>query len=251
MNPKETLSDHALKQAVRGIGYIGYHSSSIASGMFWIGMKGGRPTGHLHGVTDSTDGSITGNAISYIYPDMKTALVGKFKDGKMQNAQESELLSLGCNENGLLYVTQYSKLDAELPHYYYEPPKNISFGSGPPGAIDPYERKWLEVRDTNDANMGQGVFTKRDLEPDTLVSSYNGFAFDKKNGELDLYRKSCIWNKTKSDNERRHCLKYDIYPSGKDILLSIPPEFDLAESFIPSMGPKVIHIILFTKIYAT
>ena len=213
-------------------------------------MQGGRPTGHLHGVIDSTDGSITGNNISYIYPDMNTALLGKYKDGKMQDAQESELLGLGCNENGLLYVTQYLQPDIESPHYYYEPPSNISFGSGPEGIVDPYERKWLEVRAASNANMGQGVFAKRDLEPYTLVSSYNGLVFDKKNGELDLYMQSCIMNSTKSDNERRHCLKYTMYLSGREALLNIPPEFDLAESFIPSLGPKVIHTISFTKLNA-
>ena len=61
-------------------------------------MKGGRPTGHLHGLVDPTDGSITGNNISYIYPDMETALLGKFNDGKMQDAQESTILDLECDE---------------------------------------------------------------------------------------------------------------------------------------------------------
>ena len=45
----------------------------------------------------------------------------------------------------------------------------MSFRSGPSGALDPYEQKWLEQKAANNGNMGQGVFTKRDLEPSTLV----------------------------------------------------------------------------------
>ena len=81
-------------------------------------MRGGIPTGHLHGVTDPSDGSMTGKNISYIYPDMETALLGKFKDRKMQDAQESTVLELGCNKNDLLYVSQYSSPDLIAPHYY-------------------------------------------------------------------------------------------------------------------------------------
>ena len=202
-------------------------------------MRGGRPTGHLHGITDPTDGSITGNNISYIYPDMETALLGRFKDGKMQDTQESIVFDLGCDENGLLYVSQYTKPDFKSPHYYYEPPSNVSFGSGPPGALDLYEYKWLELRAVTNGNIGQGVFTNRDIEPNTLVSSYNGFVFSKENGEHKLYTNRCTMNSTRSDNDRRHCVKYTLDLPSRNAMIEIPPEFDRPESFIPSKGPKV------------
>ena len=202
-------------------------------------MKGGRPTGHLHGVVDPADGSLTGNNISYIYPDMETALLGKFKDRKMQNAKESVVLDLGCHESGLLYVSRYSTPDYKSLHYYYEAPNNVSFGSGPPRALDPYENKWLELRDANNANMGEGVFTKRDIEPYTLISSYNGYVYRKENDELEIYTNKCTKNLRKSDKERRHCLKYALSLDAKNAVINIPPEFDEPESFIPSLGPKV------------
>ena len=210
-------------------------------------MIGGKPTGHLHGSSNPENGFITGNNISYIYPDMETALLGRFKYGKMQDAQESILMDLECSTTGLLYVSQYSKPDSRSPHYYYEPPNNVSFGSGPPGAVDPYEHKWLELRSANNANMGQGVFTKIDIEPHTLVSSYNGFVYGRINGEHELYANSCFLNLTKSDNERRHCLKYALGLRARDATINIPPEFDQPESFIPSWGPKVNHNIVFLQ----
>ena len=211
-------------------------------------MRGGVPTGHLHGVTDPTDGSITGNNISYIYPDMETALLGKFKDRKMQDTQESMLLDVGCDKNGLLYVRQYSPPDSKAPHYYYEQPSNVSFGSGPPGAFDPYEQKWLELRAANIENMGQGVFTKRDLDPYTLVSSYNGFVFHKNSGEHESYSNKCTMNSTLSDNERRHCVKYELSLSSRNATIFIPPEYDQIESFIPSWGLKVNPNIFYIKV---
>ena len=99
----------------------------------------------------------------YIYPDMETALVGKFADRKMKDAQESRLLDVGCDTNGLYYVTQYSTPELNSPHFYYEPPNNTSFGAGPSNVLDPYERKWLELRVADDEKMGEGVFTKTKL----------------------------------------------------------------------------------------
>ena len=180
----------------------------------------------------------------YIYPDMETALLGKFEDSKMKDAQESTVLDLGCDRNGLYYVTRYSTPEPSSPHFYYEPPNNISFGAGPPNVLDPYERKWLELRLADNKQMGEGVFTKRDVKKDTLVSSYNGFAYDKQNGEHALYREGCIMNITKTDDERRHCKKYSLGLYGKNAQIEIPPEVDQPESFIPSWGPKVNEIIL-------
>ena len=202
-------------------------------------MYGGKPTGHLHGSVSPTDGTITGSDIMYIYPDMETALVGKFADRKMKDAQESRVLDVGCDTNGLYHVTQYSTPELNSPHFYYEPPNNTSFGAGPPNVLDPYERKWLELRVADDEKMGEGVFTKRHLKKDTLVSSYNGFVYDTENGESALYRKRCTMNRTKTDDERRHCKKYSIELYSKNAEMEIPPEVDQPETFLPSWGPKV------------
>ena len=171
---QDALSDQAFEKSYEGLGHIGYYSSSIARGTFWAGMIGGKRTGQLHGTIDTADGTITGNNISYIYPDMETALLGKFTNGKMQDTQESILLETRCDENGLLYVSRYSTPDSESPPYRYDPPNNVSFGSRPQLAIDPYENKWLEVRASTNEIMGDGVFLKRDIGPYTLLSSYSG-----------------------------------------------------------------------------
>ena len=228
----------------RATGYIGYYKNSIASGNFWIGILGGEPCGHIHGKITSKDGMVTGKNISYIYPDMETALVGKFENRLMKDAQEAKVLGVKCDENGILYVNQYSTLDPSSPHYYYEPASNISFGAGPPGVLDPYERKWLEVKPASNPEMGQGVFTKRDLKKGMLFTAYVGFVYGRSNGQHEIYRRYCIMNTTKTDDERRHCKKYSLNFSLRDAEIEIPPDHDQPGSFLPSMGPKVCTLSL-------
>ena len=202
-------------------------------------MFGGIPYGHLHGILDATDGTITGDNISYIYSDMETVLLGKFQDRIMKDTQESTVLEVDCDKNGLLYVSRYSAPEPSSPHFYYEPPSNISYGAGPPGVLDPYEKKWLELRKAGNTKMGEGVFIKRDVEEGVIVSSYNGFVFGHENGENLLYTDSCSMNLTKTDDERRHCKKYSLGLRSRAATIDIPPEYDQPDSFLPSWGPKV------------
>ena len=232
--------DPAYEQTSQpGTGYIGYYKNSFADGTFWVAMLGGKPNGHLHGTVNPTDHTITGNNISYIYPDMVTALLGKFEDRRMKDAREATVLEIDCDENGLLYVSRYSAIEQASPSFYYKPPSNTSYGAGPQGVRDPYEQKWLELKDVNDPKMGEGIFAKKNLEEGVVVASYNGFLFGIGNGQLELYNRNCGMNLTRSDDERRHCMKYSIKLRAKNAKFNIPPEFDQSGMFLPSLGPKV------------
>ncbi len=44
-----------------------------------------------------------------------------------------------------MVVTKFSDPDPSGPVFYYDPPTNISFGSGPPNVRDPYEVKWVQL----------------------------------------------------------------------------------------------------------
>ncbi len=49
----------------------------------------------------------------------------------MKHAQESTVLEVGCDSNGLMQVTKFQEPSG--PVFYYDPPTNESFGAGPPG----------------------------------------------------------------------------------------------------------------------
>ena len=171
---------------------------------------------------------------------METVLFGKFKDRQMIDAREATILGTDCDENGLLYVSKYSATEPSSPRFYYDPPTNASFGGGPNGVSDPYERKWLVLRTADNPKMGEGVFAKKDFKKGELLASYAGFIFGKKNGQLKIYVKNCGMNLTKSDDERRHCIKYALPLRPKDAIINIPPEYDQPGSFHPTLGQKVV-----------
>ena len=62
------------------------------SGLSWFSLEGG---GWLVGDLDQ-DGSYTGEA-AYLYPDLSTAIVGKFDAGKLIVGREARLVGLDCD----------------------------------------------------------------------------------------------------------------------------------------------------------
>ena len=73
-------------------------------------IGGKRSNGYLHGTVSPTDGTITGDRISYVYPDMETELLGRFEDGIMRDAQESNIEAINVDENGYVYITFSNEL---------------------------------------------------------------------------------------------------------------------------------------------
>ena len=217
--------------------YLGYYKNGYAHGTFWATMIGGYPRGHMHGTICSRDATISGSSIAYIYPDMETTLLGKFENRQMQDAQESAVLGVDCDEGGLLHVSKYATTNVNSPHFYYEPPSNVSFGAGPRGIRDPYEEKWLELRASKNAGAGEGVYSKRALMAGELAAIYSGYVYT--TAQLGYYANSCMFNITKTDDERRHCTKYTVGVTYTNNTINIPPEVDKPGMFIPSLGPKV------------
>ena len=235
----------------KGTRFLGYYKNGKASGTFWVGMMGGSPYALLHGKIRKSDSTISGNEISYIYPDMKTAFLGKFEEQVMIDTKHCDVLLLKCNALNIPEIVQFSKKDEILPSFYYEPPSNISFGAGPVGIRDPYEEAMVELRMSNIPGSGDGVFIKKNATKGMVVSLYNGFVFDKE--QQQIYQHNCAYNITKKDDERRHCLKYAIGLGYGNVVLNIPPEMDNNASFLPTIGPKVtpkwIRIWYSSKIY--
>ena len=98
----------------KGTRFLGYYQNGYAFGRFWVGMMAGNPYGHLHGVIRNSDGTITGNNVSYIYPDMETSFTGKFEKRRdltetMIDEKYAQILAIWCDNNVLPYVSEFSK----------------------------------------------------------------------------------------------------------------------------------------------
>ena len=221
-------------------------------------IGGKRSNGYLHGTVSPTDGTITGDRISYVYPDMETELLGRFEDGIMRDAQESNIEAINVDKNGLWKVQTHAPTKPKSAHFYYEPPSNITFGSGPKRVIDPYERKTLAseaTRDTVCSAKKKGVFAGREnkvIGPGKVVSSFSGFVFGREGGELETFKKRCSISTNKDNDNSMSCIKYAIDLPSRNAQINIPQEFDKSElvtdeiglggmmiPLIPSLGHKV------------
>lgn len=192
----------------------------------------------MHGKFDQ-EGKATGNDLSFIYPDMETALRGKFEDFEMKSAYEAEVLEAGVDQDGLIIITKFANLSG--PEFYYQAPTNTSFGAGPSGVIDPYERKSVVVTASSIPQSGEGVFAIRDFPIYRCTCYYSGFLYDS-GPEAEGYEEGCINNRTLTMDQRRKCKKYSLGLHTFSTLIDIPPEMDKPGMFQPTAGPKVISI---------
>ena len=227
------------RQMIRkGTRFLGYYKNGYAYNTFWVGMLGGTPYAHLHGsISERKNGRISGDNMSYIYPDMETAFVGRFDNRIMIDAKHAKVSRVDCDENGLPYVSEFIKESSEK--FYYDPPNNISFGADPEYVPDPYENTMLSLRPSNIPNSGEGVFIKKDVKKGMVLALYTGFRYDEE--QQKLYEADCAYNISKTNDERRHCLKYAISIPSTRKKINIPPELDNPCTFFPTLGPKVIY----------
>ena len=65
-------------------------------------------------------------------------------------------------------VSKFTQV-AGSPEFYYQPPTNESFGAGPPGVVDPFERKSVRIAKSSVPESGEGVFAVRDF-PEVKVT---------------------------------------------------------------------------------
>ena len=163
----------------------------------------------------------------------------------MIEARYAKVKELKCDKNGLPYVSKFSNesLDAI---FYYQPPSNTSFGAGPDTIRDPYEDNLVDLGTSEIPNSGEGLFLKKDVKKQMLITSYLGYVYDTE--ELGIYYRHCCMNVSKSDDERRHCVKYSIGIAFLNKTINIPPEVDVPDTFFRSLGPKV-KIAYFYKFY--
>ena len=122
----------------------------------------------------------------------------------------------------MLYVKEYSSRKSDQV-FYFDPPTNISYGGG--GLIpDPYETKYLRLQKSLVPNSGYGVIALKKIPEMTMVAHFSLHFYNHQ--DILIFDANCKNNKTKSDNERRECVKYQIPLSQYHVTISLPPELD-------------------------
>ncbi|XP_071749478.1 uncharacterized protein [Lepeophtheirus salmonis] len=224
---------HVKKHIIQDTGSVILHyENGRNTGPFWIGMFGlGALTGSLN-----ESGYVSGESIAYLYPDMETSYIGKFEDKIMKEAYLGDVSDVSFDSGPIPLLKFKMSSEMEGEPFYYEPPTNGSIGAGP-YVLDPYDQKRVYLSDAGE--FGEGVHVKKDMAVGEVACLYNYHIYYPE--DRAFHSKSCTQNLTKSDDERRHCIKYSLAIQYLDAAMNIPPEKDIPGMFLPTLGMKLNH----------
>lgn len=118
---------------------------------------------------------MSGDSIIYLYPDLHTALVGKWDNDSMKRAKLTKVVGL-TQKDGYPYPVLAEPLDNDCVTYCNDL-SGITEISSSPLLCDPYETMHVQCLVSTLNGGGEGLFAARDLAPGTVVSFYNGVRF--------------------------------------------------------------------------
>ncbi|XP_059087629.1 uncharacterized protein LOC131884018 [Tigriopus californicus] len=236
----------AIYPLAKEFGFTILERSNISRGHGVAGLfnfRNGKPHGNawirllsdgfIHGRFNE-NGSLTGDNLSFIYPDMSIAYVGQFENMVMKAAKVAEVVAERCDEFGIKEV-QYSEPSG--PDVFYSPPTNISFGEGP-RIPDPYEQSNVVLKQSNVPNGGQGLFAKKDILHNQKFCFYSGYIY-RNDIEVDIYKQRFELNQSLSMDDRRKGITYSIGTTISAAQINIPPELHGPGHWYPTLGHKV------------
>jgi len=207
------------------LAWAGLFKNGKSYGASWRGCVGG---GFLYGSV-GPNGLFTGNKNAYIYPDMSTALYGKFQDGKMVETVPVDISRSYLDKSGTMLRLRFGKAAFRAPIYRYWP-SGLDFVGVPPLQDDPFEHKYIYVGQSKMSEFaGDGLYVKRDVPANTTISFYNGIRVQPgeqppwSNGGYQIY---VDWNKTSVITSE---------------LMDIPPDYVPAKRYKASLAHKINH----------
>ena len=87
-----------------GLVWLGHYEEGIPTGICWQSVLGSAwLVGHL-----DSGGQMTGSDVTFLYPDLSTALVGQFRNGELVSAFHSKLISV--REKSGLLIPSFEKV---------------------------------------------------------------------------------------------------------------------------------------------
>ena len=111
---------------------------------------------------------ISEDHFTFLYPDMKTALVGQFRNGVMIEGRPSKVIAERCH-NGLKEIS-VAKPKRTAPIFSFK--RNTKHHIYDAINMDPFEKNMVYVNKTT--NAGDGLFAKKDVEANEVIAYYSG-----------------------------------------------------------------------------
>ena len=197
---------------------------------------------HLN-ITHGPRALLTGEAVSFLYPDMATALRGRFVAATMLKTGGEQFTCGGVgyflspSGPGLVVVTHRrllsdGMLEVEVGEVaaprgaqeFTSDPSTSTHLSSSPLQRDPYEAKLVAVRRSSIPEAGVGVFTTAPVTDGTIIAYFNGVHKHKK----DVF----------SEASRSAYLAEGAHPNE---MLDIPEGFRAWTSYQASSGHLINH----------
>ena len=180
--------------------------------------------------------SFIGDDIIFVYPDMKTTLVGRFENGQMISAKASKIIAERCNK-GIKEI----RLDAprkDVPSLKYSRPDRLRIGDQP-RVMDPYTKKNFYI---GNGKKEDGVFAKRDINKGELVLYYSGLFWN--DSVQALYTRNTYHNQTWEEywDIFRNLMSFD-----GPMKIHIPEPYWSISNFRATLGHKVNHSFKYQK----
>ena len=112
---------------------------------------------------------------------METALVGKFKNGRMITTKESRVIRERCNHGMKEIEIMNPRKDSPIYRYTVLSPTDIG---DQPTLMDPYERKNVYI---DKGIKDDGLFARKPIDKHDLVVYYSGMLIDGSNKSTHHY----------------------------------------------------------------
>ena len=105
----------------------------------------------------------------FLYPDMRTALVGKFDEGIMIEARSAKVIAERCNDG--IKEIKLSEVRADAPSFKYSAPTPTYMGDQLT-KMDPYEKQFAYIGNSDWGD--DAVFAKKDIKRNEIVVYFSG-----------------------------------------------------------------------------
>ena len=149
-----------------GMRMVGRYSEGQKVGTHWCWCIG---DGYLIGEVDDDD-KVHGDHTVYLYPDITTCILASFIHGNMKEGKLGRLCAI--YEEFRILIPEVDIVEPSVS-YSYSPSTSIIITSCPL-LRDPYEQRYVFVKESQTPGAGEGLWAKAKILKDQVFAFYNG-----------------------------------------------------------------------------
>lgn len=201
------------------LNYVGWYRAGIPHGPTWLAVRG---DGWLVGELDEK-GEFTGDDIVFLYPDLSTALIGKFHQGEVVSVRAGTVEDITFRHSVLIPKVRIT--DEKQYHRWISTNKDIVC---PVDHADPYETTVVQVKQSIMQDAGEGLFARVDLPAQRIISYYNGLRMEPGEGlPEDTGYAIFVELNSRKDKKAKH--------------MDIPQKYQRSENYSATLAHKLNH----------